>query len=214
MNTWQIFFDNPGRRSLRWNHYFPIYDKHFSPWKNKSLTFFEIGVFDGGSGPLWSKYFGTMATVVGIDINPDCKRFQTDYFQVRIGDQSDPVFLQSLIDEFGNPDCVLDDGSHKQSHIYQTFEFFYPKMHLNSVYMIEDLHCSYRTDYEGGLDLDTAFMNRTKNFIDQLNYRHCDDITLDPLMKDTFCVSCYDSVVVFEKGKVYKHGPIQSGCLK
>lgn len=211
MNSWQLFFDNPGKPTLRWNHYFPIYDKHFTPWKNRTLTFLEVGVFNGGAGALWSKYFGTMATIVAIDINPACKQFETDYFQIRIGDQSDTAFLQSVLDEFGIPDIVLDDGSHQQDHIYSTFSYLYPKMHLNSIYMVEDLHTSYWPSHKGSLHDPNTFMNKTKAYLDQLNLKHCSDIVVDPIVRDTFCISCYDSIVVFEKGKVSRYGAVQSG---
>ena len=211
MNSWHLFFDNPGKPTLKWTHYFPIYDRHFGSWQNKTLTFLEVGVLRGGSGPLWSKFFGSKAQIIGIDIDPNCKQHETDYFQVRIGDQSDPQFLQSIIDEFGVPDIVLDDGSHQQDHVYETFKFFYPKMHLNAIYMVEDLHCSYWPSHKGGLEEPNSFMNRAKGYLDQLNKPHIADFLIDPILKNTFSISFYDSIAVFEKGRVYKHGQIQSG---
>lgn len=213
MNSWEIFSNHTGASSMKWTHYFPIYDRHFSAWKNRTLTFLEVGVLNGGSGSIWSKFFGPMARIIGLDIDPKCSQYQTDQYQIRIGDQSDPGFLQSVIDEFGVPDLVLDDGSHQQGHIFATFSFLYPKMHLNSVYMVEDLHTSYWASHGGSLSDPNTFMNKTKAYLDQINMQH-NQIAIDPVVKDTFCISAYDSIVVFEKGKTYKKEWVFSGKIQ
>jgi hypothetical protein len=209
-STWEIFLSNQGKGTMRWIHYFPVYERHFSAWKDRSFTFLEIGVARGGSGPMWSKYFGPKTRVVGIDIDPVCKKHETENFAVRIGDQSDPGFLQSLIDEFGVPDIVLDDGSHQQDHIYNSFSYIYPQMGLNGVYFVEDLHCSYQAEYKGGLNEPTAFLNRCKNYIDQINGDHS-KVPVDPVLKDTFSISIYDSIAVLEKGRTFSKNYIVSG---
>jgi len=213
MNSWEIFSTHQNNPSLKWIHYFPIYDRYFTQWKNKSLIFLEIGVFQGGSGSIWSKFFGPMATIIGIDINPDCRRFETPFYKIRIGDQSDPRFLQHVIGEFGIPDIVLDDGSHKQDHILASFEFLYPKMHKNSIYMVEDLHTAYWPDYNGGKDNPNTFINKTKGYIDQLHVMH-HDIPHDPIMNNTFAIHVYDSITVFEKGAAFKKDHVFSGNIK
>ena len=110
----------------------------------------EIGVAKGGSLQMWRRFFGPMATIVGIDINPHCQEYEEDGIHVRIGDQSDPVFLAGLTKEFGQFDIVLDDGSHQMEHIRKTFEFLYPTLSKNGIYIIEDLHTAYWEEYGGG----------------------------------------------------------------
>src|SRR5437773_7321963 len=48
MGLWQDFLINEGKIIHKWVHYFPIYEKHFHWYTNKSLTFLEIGVSKGG----------------------------------------------------------------------------------------------------------------------------------------------------------------------
>jgi hypothetical protein len=60
---------------------------------------------------MWKRYFGPHATIIGIDINPKCKAYEEDQIAIRIGEQQDVTFLNSVLDEFGAPDIVLDDGS-------------------------------------------------------------------------------------------------------
>src|SRR5437773_4554414 len=73
MGLWQDFLINEGKIIHKWVHYFPIYEKHFHWYTNKSLTFLEIGVSKGGSLQMWQRYFGPLAKVVGIDVDEKCK---------------------------------------------------------------------------------------------------------------------------------------------
>ena len=87
------------------------------------MTFIEIGVAKGGSLQLWKRHLGPFAQIVGIDVNPACKAVEEDQIKICIGDQSDVDFLRRIVDEFGPPDVVLDDGSHKMHHISTSFGF-------------------------------------------------------------------------------------------
>src|SRR5215472_9190747 len=151
MSLWQDFMSHDGYPMDKWAHYFPIYDRHFSWYRNKSLTFLEIGVARGGSLQMWQRFFGPLAKIVGVDINEKSKSYETPGTFVRIGNQADEQFLQSLINEFGIPDVVLDDGSHQMEHLAKTFNFLYPKLPKNGVYVVEDLHTAYWDEYGGGL---------------------------------------------------------------
>ena len=68
MNLWKDFQTSGGGKiTNKWTHYFPIYEKHLAPWRNKSITFIEIGVSQGGSLQMWQRFFGPMATIVGVN---------------------------------------------------------------------------------------------------------------------------------------------------
>ena len=116
MSLWQDYITHNGRNAGKWSHYFNAYERHFASWKDKSITFLEIGTAQGGSLQMWRGFFGPKAKIISIDIMPQCRELQEPGTFVRIGDQSDPAFLQSLVDEFGIPDIILDDGSHQQYH--------------------------------------------------------------------------------------------------
>ena len=72
MDLWNYFTTNTGKKITKWKHYFPIYEKHFGPIRNKPIKILEIGILNGGSLEMWRYYFSE-ATIVGIDINPVCK---------------------------------------------------------------------------------------------------------------------------------------------
>jgi cephalosporin hydroxylase len=212
MDLWQDFLTNDGKLIHKWVHYFSIYERHFAWFRGKSITFLEIGVSKGGSLQMWQRYFGPLAKIVGIDIDPACLQHEQPGISVRIGDQSDPVFLQSVIDEFGTPDVVLDDGSHRMDHIGATFEFLYPRLPKNGIYMVEDLHTAYWEEYGGGVDAPASFINKCKRFIDSLNADHSRGaVPVDAMTTGTFGISFYDSVVAFEKGHVWRKEAPQIG---
>jgi hypothetical protein len=210
MSLWSEFLTNEGRQVHKWPHYFPIYERHFDPFVNRAATFIEFGVSKGGSLQLWKRYLGPFAQIVGIDIDPNCKVVEEEQIAVRIGDQSDLEFLQQIIDEFGLPDVVLDDGSHMMSHISASFKFLYPRMSKNGVYMVEDLHTAYWEEYEGGLGRVGSFIEQSKGFIDELNADHSRGaVPISEFSRTTVSIHFYDSVVAFERGHhLKKHAPI------
>lgn len=212
LSLWQDFMTNDDKVIHKWAHYFPIYERHFSRWQNRSLVFWEVGVYAGGSLQMWQRYFGPNALIVGIDINPDCKAHESTGIKVRIGDQADPVFLNSVMDEFGPPDVVLDDGSHHMRHTWELFQCVYPRVPKNGVYMVEDMHTSYWAKSGGGIHAPDSFINRCKGLIDELNAEHTKgELPATVFTRTTDSISFYDSVVVFEKGNVWWKDAFRTG---
>jgi hypothetical protein len=204
MELWSHFQQNNGRIIHKVHHYFPIYEKYLSGFRNKKVTLIEIGVFKGGSLSMFSEYLGPLATVVGLDINQECKKFESDLVNVRIGDQGDLEFLGRIYNEFGPPDIVIDDGSHHMSHLRKSFEYLYPKLSKNGVYIIEDTGTSYWPEYGGGYLHKESFIEFCKTLIDQVNFEYIrEDIPSPEYIKDTSSISFYASAIVFEKGTIY-----------
>jgi SAM-dependent methyltransferase len=213
LTLWSEFVNNKQRTIHKWKHYFPAYEAHFCRFVNRPSVFLEIGCGRGGSAQMWKRYFGPHAQIVGIDINPECKVFEEDQIQIRIGSQSDSAFLQSVLDEFGTPDIVLDDGSHQMSHVVETFRFLYPRTSPTGVYMVEDLHTAYWDEYGGGLKREGSFIELSKNLIDELN-ADWTRAALAPtnFTRSTLSMHFYDSIAVFERGRRLAHSNMrQSG---
>jgi hypothetical protein len=212
MTLWSDFLTNDKRLIDKWKHYFPIYERHFKDFVYKPVTFIEIGCGLGGSLQMWKRYFGPHARIIGVDINPACKKFEEDQIEVCIGQQQDCDFLQRLIDEVGTPDIVLDDGSHVMSHIIASFQFLYPRMLKNGIYMVEDLHTAYWDEFEGGLRKPSTFIELCKNLIDELNADHTRGaLPSTEFTGSTLAMHFYDSVAVFERGTYTKKWGAQTG---
>jgi hypothetical protein len=202
MSLWSDFLTNDQRQIHKWKHYFPVYERHFRGWVDKTLTFVEIGCGEGGSLQMWKRYFGPHARIVGLDVDARCKDFEEDQIEIRIGAQQDPAFLRQVVDEFGAPDIVLDDGSHVMGHVGAAFDFLYPLLPANGIYMVEDLHTAYWPEYEGGLGAAGSFIERAKRLIDELNADHIrDGLAPTDFTRNTLSLHFYDSIVVFERGR-------------
>ncbi|GAC1356242.1 MAG: hypothetical protein NVSMB3_02310 [Acidobacteriaceae bacterium] len=202
MSLWSEFLNNKHRTINKWKHYFPAYESHFSRYVNRPMLFLEIGCGRGGSLQMWKRYLGPHAQILGIDINPEAKEFAEDQIDVRIGSQSDLRFLQSLLDEFGTPDIVLDDGSHRMSDVVDTFRFLYPRTAPDGVYLVEDLHTAYWDEYGGGLRREGTFIELCKTLIDELNAELSRNaLPATEFTRSTLSMHFYDSMVAFERGR-------------
>src|SRR4029077_4961037 len=113
MNDLELFFrKNTGRLIHKWNHYFEIYERHFARFRGTPVQIVEFGVSQGGSLQMWRDYFGPQASIVGVDINPECKRFEEAGVRIVIGDQEDRAFLRRLAGSLPRIDVLIDDGGH------------------------------------------------------------------------------------------------------
>jgi len=205
MNLFEYFKNNKDKKIFKWIHYFPIYEKHFKPLTDKPIKMLEVGILDGGSLQMWKDYFHPDSIIVGIDINPEClkHKYDSSNIKIRIGDQSDPVFLQSLVDEFGEFDLVLDDGSHHVDHVNKTFQFLFPKIAEDGIFFIEDTHAAYWGSHGGSIDHPESINNVAKKMIDIINADHTrGQLAPDYFTRNVKCMSCYDSIVVFERGNI------------
>jgi len=214
----KLFLNNGGNICNKWIHYLDIYEKHFAKFVGKKFTMFEIGVSKGGSVEMWRDYFGKDVTIVGIDINPNCKQYESEQINIEIGDQSDWNFLQKLIDKYGIPDLVIDDGSHIMKDLIASFNFLYPLLKDGSIYLAEDLHTCYISEPYNGNGVNT-FINLVKTHIDELSTGNLkvqvnNNRELSEIWATTNSITCYDSIIVYEKRKQGRRFDLNTGSEK
>lgn len=196
----KIFLNNNGRLIHKWAHYFDIYERHFSRFRNKAPTVLEIGVYKGGSLAMWKEFFGEDSKIIGVDIDPTCAQYNTDGIDVYIGSQDDPDFIEEILRKHPHIDIVIDDGSHIMLHMINTFNMLYNRINPNGIYLIEDTHTCYWSEFGGGVRNSSSFMEFAKDRIDELNAVHTRGIiSVSDFTRSTDYISFYDSVVVFER---------------
>lgn len=202
MNNLEKYFRaNNDRQIHKWIHYFDIYDRHFSGFRNKKVTILEIGVFQGGSLQMWKNYFGDQATIYGIDINPECKNLEEENISIFIGSQSDRNFLKSVKQQIPKIDILIDDGGHTMSQQIITFEELFDHVSDDGIYLCEDLMTSYWLKYGGGLKRRGTFIEYSKNFIDFLHGYHSvqKNFGVSSFTKSVDSIHYYDGIIVIEK---------------
>ncbi|MBI5263392.1 MAG: class I SAM-dependent methyltransferase [Bradyrhizobium sp.] len=198
------------RPAHKWTHYLDIYERYLSNYRDKPISFLEIGVMSGGSLDMWRRYFGEPATIVGIDIDPTCAERVDPPNIVRIGSQDDRRFLEGVINEFGAPDVVLDDGSHIGRHQRASFEILFPHLKSGGLYIIEDVHTAYWPDWEGGYKRNGSIIEYTKQMIDDLHGWYHNRRTTTPAKDEIGAIHLYDSIIVIEKNGKGKPGFLAS----
>lgn len=190
------------RLLTKWLHYFEVYERELTRFRDRPVSFLEIGVFKGGSIPMWKGYFAEGSRLTFVDIDPECTRLAEDGTTVEIGNQADPAFLRELAAKHGPFDVVIDDGSHICPHQVASFEGLWPHVLDHGVYIVEDCHTSYWPGFGGGYRNEASFIEYSKRLVDRMHSWYTDQDALfpfDPIAKELLGVRFYDSIVVVEK---------------
>jgi hypothetical protein len=209
----KIFTDHQGNVIHKWKHYFDIYDRHFLKFRNKAPVILEIGVYKGGSLEMWEQYFGKGVRIYGVDINPNCKKFEKENITILIGSQEDPGFLTELKKLIGAADIIIDDGGHTMKQLKTSFTHLYDLVKEDGVYLAEDLHTAYWYNYGGGLGRKSNFIEYGKKLVDEMHQWYYDANNVGAFAKSIYGIHFYDSIIVFEKGKKEKPGDVYSGKI-
>ena len=176
----------------------------------KPVRLLEIGVQNGGSLQIWSKYLPPGSIMVGIDIDPACAGFRPETnISILIGDAGDKVAIDRILGD-AKFDIIIDDASHRSDHVVSTFNACFGRLNCGGLYIVEDLHCSYRSSHGGGFRLAGSSMEWFKGLADALNVDHfepdasgkLDGIELErlgQLGREIARITFFDSLVVVEK---------------
>ncbi|MFD3293597.1 class I SAM-dependent methyltransferase [Aquirufa sp. KTFRIE-69F] len=217
MNDLQSYFlNNKGRVINKWEHYFDIYDRYFNKYREQpNVVILEIGVANGGSIEMWKNYFGPNAKIFGIDINPECKKFESENVKIFIGSQSDKIFLNQVKQSIPQLDILIDDGGHSMSQQITTFEVMFEHVKNDGIFLCEDVHTSYWLPYGGGYKRSGTFIEYTKNLIDSLYGFHSkqNSLKITDFTKSTNSIHFYDSIVVIEKKRREKPVDLCTGTI-
>jgi len=191
--------------SLKFKNYFPIYEKLFSKFRGKKITFVEIGVLSGGSLFMWKDYFGKDARVIGVELNPEAKKFEKEGFEIYIGNQSDENFWKDFFDKVGEVDIILDDGGHTNFQQIVTCCSCIPSIKENGMMVVEDVFHSYGLSYgaKGFFNPSKySFINFCKKSIDDINFRFPNSKKFRfSLNRFIYSIEFFESIVAFKINK-------------
>ena len=199
MEEYKIFesYKRSPYRSIKHSTFFACYDKLFSKYMGKNITFVEIGVLGGGSLFMWRDFLGPEARIIGVDLNPGANMWESHGFEIFVGDQGDPDFVESVAKAIGKIDVVLDDGGHTYQQQVLTVETFLPKINDGGCVVVEDTHTSYMTGYG---PRDYSFMKYAFKLCDKINMRFSgfNDRISD---KRVWNIQIFESIVAFHVNK-------------
>jgi hypothetical protein len=113
---------------------------------------------------MWEEYFPN-ATIHGVDINPECKKYESGRIKITVADQGNESQLKEL-EKLGPFDLIVDDGSHFCRHQILSFKTLFPFVKKGGIYVIEDAATSYWPAYEES----PTCMEYFKNLIDKVSF--------------------------------------------
>jgi hypothetical protein len=197
-----IFLSHSGKVSTKWESYLPLYDQIFESFRNSPVHLLEIGIQNGGSLELWEKYFKNGLKIIGCDIDLRCGslEFPQSNIDLVIGDICDPLVTKKILEIAPKFQIIIDDGSHRSTNIISTFLTLFPHLAPGGIYVVEDLHCSYWKEYQGGLFDPHSSISFFKKLIDIVNQQYwCNQLTVEEFMKDfstsnLLHASCWDAL--------------------
>lgn len=191
--------------SIKHSTYFEAYDALFTRYRDRPITFVEIGVLGGGSLFMWREFFGPKARIIGVDLNPNARKWQEHGFEIFIGSQSDPAFWESFRAEVGPVDILLDDGGHTYSQQIVTTEAMLTTIRDNGLLVVEDTHTSYM---DGFGPQKFSFVEYSKRMVDRVNHRSC-RVEGRPEETRIWSIQFFESIVAFHINRVASTRPCQ-----
>jgi len=180
-------------RCVKLTTYFDVYDDLFAQYRGKEITFVEIGVLFGGSLFMWRDFFGPKARIIGVDLNPNAKKWEEEGFEIYIGSQSDENFWNRFVEEITSVDVVLDDGGHTYEQQIVTTEMLLNKINDGGMLVVEDTHTSYMRDFGPHK---FSFIEYTKVMMDKINCR-CGILENRKAESRVWSLRVYESIVAF-----------------
>lgn len=143
--------------------------------------------------------------------------------KIVIGSQVDPVILREIVGFSPEIDCLIDDGSHVQSHMITTFINLFPYIKESGIYIIEDTHTGYSPEHQEsffGISLYDYFKGLSErlniDFIDpdrrKVRFKMPRELrpslpAPDDVLHQIFSIEFFDSVIAV--GKRTKKEPLR-----
>lgn len=170
----QLYSEHAGKLAHKWTSYLEEYECLFAPLRDRPISMLEIGVQNGGSLELWSRYFPRATRLIGCDINPKCAElvFDEPRITVLVADAGSEQGLAAVLAESNSFDLVIDDGSHTSGDIVRGFARYFPLLPDGGLYVCEDLHAAYWKELEGGLLDPYSAITFFKMLVDVIHHEH------------------------------------------
>lgn len=171
-----------GTDKFGYHDYTPNYFRLLGEWRDRPLRMLEIGV--GGYGDedrggesleVWRDFF-PQAQITGIDIQRKTMDLGP---RVRIlqGSQVDADFLDQVNRDRGPFDIILDDGSHRNEHVVETFGLLFSQLRPGGIYLVEDVQTTFMPRFGGSLTLDAPnSVGLFAGFLDKLGAGQAGDV--------------------------------------
>jgi len=156
--------------------YIDVYESLFSDFRDKPISLLEIGIRQGASLFLWSKYFKENSSIIGIDTDQAniVDMWKSDQIKHIIENAYDTKIFDQLTDTF---DIIIDDGPHTLESQCFFLKHYVEKLNPNGLLIIEDIQSM--TNAQILKDILPKSMNKNIEIIDLIHKKNrYDDILM------------------------------------
>ena len=169
-----MYQDHIGKLSDKWEFYLREYERVLKDYRKRNISLLEIGIQNGGSLEIWERFFSNAKIIIGCDINKKCREltYNKENIFIVIGDSNESEVKNEILKIESEFDIIIDDGSHMSSDIIRGFFNYFPLLKKDGIFIVEDLHCSYWKEFEGGLYDSTSSISFFKALVDIVNHEH------------------------------------------
>ncbi|MEM8776675.1 MAG: hypothetical protein AAGF53_16700 [Pseudomonadota bacterium] len=167
------------------HRYTELYHMLFHPYRQRKVTFLEMGLLIGGpehgvsadretkdlpSIRMWLEYF-PKAEIHGLDVS-DFSWFEHERFTFHRCDMDDRRAIKEAISGIDPaPHIVIDDASHASHHQQNAFLEIFPRLESGGLYVIEDLRWQPDTYEKKGISKTAALF---RSWLDEREFKHTD----------------------------------------
>lgn len=138
MKTLNQIGEETGTDKFSLHDYLRTYDDLFAHLRHQPIRFLEMGVLQGQSILMWSRYFDHPdARIVGIDIHTEwCQPISDPRVSIIQTSYTNPDFFASN----GMWHAAVEDGPHLAMSQQESFGLSWPTIKPGGILAIEDLH--------------------------------------------------------------------------
>lgn len=165
------------------------YEEEFLKYKDKKITFLEIGIRGGGSMKLWAEYFTNCKQIIGIDVDEFALVHQFKNIE-NVEYYFTNAYTQEIADKIPKLDIFLDDGPHTLESQLDAIHYYLPKMKVGGLFLIEDVQ---DVEWFSSLEEKVNQINTGRTYeIEKVDLRH---------MKNMYGDHRYDDLIFAVKVK-------------
>ena len=136
-------FKDSNKKRIIGHGYGKFYEKYLKSFKGRELNILEIGSFAGASAASFVKFF-PLANIYCLDKNLTNFKFISKNIKVFSIDITKKKMVKDFFHKINISkeekyfDIIIDDASHKLSHMLIALNFFYKNLRPGGFYIIED----------------------------------------------------------------------------